>query len=61
MVVGVPGEAGLPVVRHVGVPWLHEKEIVITPPLRMVESRVNRKMLKKLRLTAINLVKVSGL
>jgi len=59
MVVGDPGEAGQPVVKHVEVLRLHEKEIVIIPPLRMEASRVNQKMLKKLRLTVINLAKVS--
>lgn len=60
MVVGVPGEVGLPVVKHVVVLRLHEKETVIIPPLRMAASRVNQKMLKKLRPTVINLVKVSS-
>lgn len=60
MVVGVPGEVGLPVVKHVVVLWLHERETVITLRLRMAANRVNPKMLKKLRLTVINLVKVSS-
>lgn len=60
MVVGVPGEVGLPVVKHVVVLRLHEKETVIIPPLRMAASRVNQNMLKKLRPTVINLVKVSS-
>lgn len=60
MVVGVPGEVGLPVVKHVVVLRLHEKETVIIPPLRMAASRVNQNMLKKLRPTVINPVKVSS-
>ena len=59
MVVGVPGEVGRPVVKHVEVLRLHEKENVIIPPLRMEASRVNQKMLKKLKLIVINLAKVS--
>lgn len=59
MVVGVPGEVGQPVVKHVEVLRLHEKETVIIPPPRMEASRVSQRMLKKLRLTVINLAKVS--
>ena len=51
MVVGVPGAVGQPVVKHVEVLRLHEKEAVIIPPLKMAASRANQKMLKKLRLT----------
>ena len=58
MVVGVPGEVGRPVVKHVVVLRLHEKEAVITPPPRTEASRVNQKMLKKLRVIVINPVKV---
>lgn len=59
MVVGVPGEVGLPVVKHVVVLRLHGKETVIILLLRMEASRVNQKMLKKLRVIVINPVKVS--
>lgn len=56
----MPGEVGLPVVRHVVVLWLHERETVITLRLIMAANRVNPKMLKKLRVTVINLVRVSN-
>ena len=59
MVVGVPGAAGQPVVKHVEVLRLYEKEAVIIPPLKMAASRANQKMLRKLRRTVINLAKVS--
>ena len=59
MVVGVPGEVGLPVVKHVVVLRLHGKETVTILLLRMEASRVNQKMLKKLRVIVINPVKVS--
>lgn len=55
----MPGEVGQPVVKHVEVLRLHEKETVIIPPPRMEASRVSQRMLKKLRLTVINLAKVS--
>ena len=57
----MPGEVGQPVVKHVVVLRLHEKETVIIPPLRMAASCVSRKVLKKLRLTVINHAKVSSL
>ena len=60
MVVGVPGAAGQPVVKHVEVLRLYEKEAVIIPPLKMAVSRANQKMLKKLRRTVINPAKVSS-
>ena len=60
MVVGVPGEVGQPVVKHVAVLQLHEKDYVTIPSLKMEANHVSQKMLKKLRVTVINPVKVSG-
>lgn len=59
MVVGVPGEVGLPVVKHAVVLLLHGKETVTILLHRMEASRVNQKMLKKLRVIVNNPVKVS--
>lgn len=59
MVVGVPGEVGLPVVKHAVVLRLHGKETVTILLHRMEASRVNQKMLKKLRVIVNNPVKVS--
>ena len=56
----MPGEVGQPVVKHVTVQWLHEKEHVIIQSLETAANRVNPKMLRKPRLTVINLVKVSS-
>jgi len=59
MVVGVPGEVGLPVVKHAVVLRLHGKETVTILLHRMEASRVNQKMLKKLRVIVNIPVKVS--
>ena len=56
----MPGAVGQPVVKHVEVLRLHEKEAVIIPLLKMAASRANQRMLKRLRLTVINHVIVSS-
>ena len=55
----MPGEVGLPVVKHAVVLRLHGKETVTILLHRMEASRVNQKMLKKLRVIVNNPVKVS--
>lgn len=59
MVVGVPGEVGVSVAKHVEVPWWPERGTAIIQSLKMEENHVIQRAQKKPRPTATSLVIVS--